>query len=196
MEEIEIRGKLNKASFERLTKLFNKEGKLVSHYHRLSVDISPGFDPKTRSWPNLDLIDLRVKKSNEKEAIIIKVGDFNAKKRPEIEIKLKNGQIINALRLLESLGFNQGMIYFGQNWEYEYKGFEVKLVQYGDNYFNWEIESHDKNLDPDGLAEELKLHPFAREEYKKEIDWQNLNLHQLYSLKTVEKILKENFKDD
>lgn len=193
MEEIEIRGKLSKADFERLTKLFRDSGKLIKHYHRLSVDISPGFDPKTRSWRNLNGVDLRVKKTNEKEKITLKIGDFNAKKREEIEIDLKEGQMINAVKLLEFLGFNKGMIYFWQSWEYDYAGFEVKLTQLAKEYYNWEIESHDKNLDPNSLAEELKLLPFARDEYKKEIDWQNLNLHQLYSLEAVEKILKEFF---
>lgn len=196
MFEIEIRGKLKKEDFERLVSLFEKDGKLINHYHRLSVDISPGFDPKTRSWKNLNGFDLRVKRTNEKEKITVKIGDFNAKKREEIEIDLKEGQMINAVKLLESLGFNKGMIYFWQSWEYEYEGFEVKLTQLAEEYYDWEIESHDKNLDPDTLAEKLKLTSFTREEYKKEIDWQNFNLHQLYSLKEVEKILKENFKDD
>lgn len=193
MEEIEIRGKLSKVDFERLTGLFNEKGRLINHYHRLSVDLSPGFDPETRSWPNPDLIDLRVKKSNEKEVIVVKLGDFHDKKREEIKIDLKEGEIIDALRLFEALGFNQGMIYFSQNWEYEYKGFEVKLVQYGADYFNWEIESHEENLNPNKLAEDLKLLPFTRKQYKKEVDWQNLNLHQLYSLPGVEKILKTSF---
>jgi len=194
MEEIEIRGKLEKADLERLTRLFDKKGKLINHYHRLSVDISPGFDAQTRSWPKPDHVDLRVRKSNKKEAIIIKTGDFSDKKREEIEIELKEGEIIDALKLFETLGFKEGMIYFGQSWEYEYEGFEVKLVKYGEDYFNWEIESHNENLDPNSLAEKLNLIPLTREEYKKEIDWQNLNLHQLYSLKVVEKILKENFR--
>lgn len=193
MEEIEIRGKLDKVGFERLTKLFNEKGKLINHYHRLSVDISPGFDPKTRSWPKPDLIDLRVKKSNEKEVIIIKVGDYNDKKREEIKIDLKEGEIIDTLKLFKALGFDQGMIYFSQNWEYEYEGFEVKLVQYRMDYFNWEIESHEESLDPNSLAEKLDLTPFTREEFKKEVDWQNLNLHKLYSLSEVERILKTNF---
>lgn len=193
MEEIEIRGKLNKADFERLTRLFNEKGKLIKHYHRLSVDISPGFDPKTRSWKNLDQTDLRIKKTNEKEKISVKIGDFNAKKREEIEIELKEGQMVNTVKLLESLGFNKGMIYFWQSWEYDYEGFEVKLTQLAKEYYDWEIESHDKNLDPNSLADKLNLIPFTRDEYKKEVDWQNLNLHQLYSLELVEKILKENF---
>ena len=43
------------------------------------------------------------------------------------------------------------------------------------------------------LAKELNLDPFTDKEYKKEINWQNFNLHQIFSLKAVEKILKENF---
>jgi adenylate cyclase class IV len=196
MFEIEIRGRLVKADFERLTKLLGEKGKLINHYHRLSVDISPGFDPQTRSWPNEDQLDLRVKKTNEKEKISVKIGDFSAKKREEIEIDLKEGHFLEALRMFEVLGFNKGIIYYWESWEYKYEGFEVKLTQLLKDHYNWEIESSGENLDPNILAEKLKLTPFTREEYKNEIDWQNLNLHQLYSLELAEKILKENFGND
>lgn len=193
MEEIEIRGKISKKDFERLNKLLSEQGKLIKHYHRLSIDLSPGFDPRTRTWPKDDLVDLRIKKTDRQEKITVKVGDFNAQKREELEINLAEGQLVEALKMFAALGFSQGMVYFGQNWEYEYRGFEVKLVQYANDYFNWEIESHQPDLDPNALAEKLNLHPFLKEEYKKEINWQNQNLHQLYSLKIVEKILQENF---
>jgi len=193
MFEIEIRGKLENADFKRLTRLFEKDGKLINHYHRLSVDISPGFDPKTRSWPNEDQLDLRIKKSNEKEKITVKIGDFNQKKREEIEIDLKEGHLLDTLRMFEVLGLDKGIIYYWESWEYKYEGFEVKLTQHLKDHYNWEIESTGENLDPNILAEKLNLTPFTREEYKKEIDWQNFNLHQLYSLETAEKILKENF---
>lgn len=193
MEEIEIRGKLSPPDFARLTKLLSNQGRLVSHYHRLSVDISPGFDPQTRTWNNVAQTDLRVKKSDRQEKLSVKIGDFHTKRRQEIEVALPEGQVTNALKLLAALGFDKGMVYFYQSWEYDYEGFSVKLTQYTPDYFSWEIESNDAALDPNILADELNLHPFTREEYRQEIDWQNQHLHQLYSLEEVEKILKANF---
>jgi len=52
MTEKEIRGKLSKDKFDELFKLLTSEGKLADHYHRLSIDLSPGFDPKTKTWKN------------------------------------------------------------------------------------------------------------------------------------------------
>ncbi len=193
MIEIEIRGKISLKDFERLSRLFRQEGKLIRHYHRLSVDLSPGFDPKTRSWPKDDQLDLRIKKTDEEEKISVKVGNINAQEREEVEIRLKEGEFEDAVKMFTALGFKQGMIYFWQSWEYVYKKFEVKLTRYGEEYYSLEIESPEKNLDPNVLAKELNLDPFTDKEYKKEINWQNFNLHQIFSLKAVEKILKENF---
>lgn len=193
MNEIEIRGKMSKRDFNRLTRLITKRGQLPDHYYRLSVDISPGFNPQTRMWNNPTQTDLRIKKSNQMEKISLKIGDYHKKEREEIDIDLEEGQFLNAVKLFEALGFNEGMVYFWQSWEFKRQGFEIKLSKLGENYFIWEIESRKNYAEPNLLAKDLKLTPFTKKEYKEEIRWQNRHLHQLYSYNLVEKMLKSPF---
>lgn len=191
MIEIEIRGKLSKEEFQRLHEKLSKEGQLISQYKRLSADLSPGFDPKTRTWEGSSEFDLRVKKSGELEKITVKIGEFHLKKRKEIDVALKSGEFLDAVLLLETLGFNKGMIYFWESWEFEYQGYEVKLSKYTDDYYTWEVESDIRKLDPNELAKSLNLSPFTKQEYKQAISRENKNIHKLYSFKLVEKLLKQ-----
>ncbi len=135
------------------------------------------------------MIDLRLKKSGKKEKIVVKTGYYASKKREEFEIDLKEGELIDALKLFEALGYKTGMIYLWKSRIYEYRGFEIKINEYPQSYFEWEIESENQNLDPDDLAKELNLKPFTEEEFQKEIDWKNNHLHDLYSLQKVAEIL-------
>ena len=111
MTEIEIRGKLSKDKFDELFKLLSDRGEIVDHYHRLSIDLSPGFDPVTKTWKNSSGTDIRLKKSDEKEKLSVKMGSFHEKERKEVEVKLQTGQFLSALDFLEALGYNSGMIY-------------------------------------------------------------------------------------
>jgi len=189
MNEVEVRGKLPGSDFERLKRLFSEKGKFVKDYKRLSVDLSPGFDPKTRSWPRGSKIDLRLKKSGKEEKVSVKVGDFHLKERPEIDLYLKGGQFLNAINLMVSLGFDEGMIYFWESWEFIFKGFEVKLSRYTHDYFTWEIESKDRKADPNDLARELGLVPYTKEEYRVAIDWENKNIHKLFKIEEIKSLL-------
>lgn len=190
MTEIEIRGKLLKQKFQDLMELLEKNGKLKDHYKRLSVDISPGFKEEDRSWENVTGVDLRIKKSGDKEKISAKMGKFTDKEREELDIKLEDGQIFSVIKMFVNLGFDSGMIYQWESWEFDYLGFEIKLSKYTDSYFTFEIESED-GRDPVILAKELGLVSYAEDEYKETINWENNNIHQLFSLERVEKILKD-----
>jgi hypothetical protein len=192
MTEIEIRGKLEKSEFEKLFELLQKSGKVVDHYHRLSIDLSPGFDPVTKTWKNSSGTDIRLKKSDDKEKISIKCGNFHDLARKEIDVKLQSGQFLSALDLLETLGYKSGMIYFWESWEYEYLGVEIKISKYSDDYFTFEIEGRD-NSDVEAIAKKLDLLPYSKEEYRKAIDWENQNIHRIYERGLVEKILVEEF---
>ncbi len=192
MIEIEIRGKLSTKDFIRLFDFFQKEGKLKDHYRRLSVDISPGFDEKTRKWNNPSKTDIRIKKSDDKEKISIKIGHFADKEREEIEAKLQPGEFLKALALFEALGFQSGMIYYWESWEFEYKNFEIKLSKYAKDYYIFEIETK-KGYDPDLLASELSLHPWSEKEYYEEIVWQNRNIHKIYKKSVAKKMLRTLF---
>jgi len=196
MDEIEIRGKVNRKEFEKLNAFLTKNAKLVDEYNRLTVDVSPGFNPKTRTWDQINKkldntqIDLRIKKSGNTEKISVKVGYYASKKRDEFEVNIKEGEIINSLKLFEALGYKTGMIYDWNSKLYKYKGYEIKITEYENGYMEWEIESQDPKYDPDELAKLLVLKPYTEEEFQKEIDWKNNNLHFLYSLEKVKEILK------
>jgi hypothetical protein len=192
MTEIEIRGKLSKGDFDRLFILFQKKGQLADHYHRLSIDLSPGFDPQSKTWKNPSGTDIRLKKSDDKEKISVKTGNFHNLERKEIEVKLQPGQFLNALDLLETMGHNTGMIYFWESWEFNYQGFEVKLSKYTEDYFIFEIEGKE-NSDVNSMAQKLNLIPYSPENYRQSIDWENQNIHQVYNKDTVQKILLEKF---
>ncbi len=187
-EEIEIRGKLHNIDVDRIFSLLEKDGNLIKHYKRLSVDISPGFDPVTKTWNNTDNLDLRIKKSDTEEKISLKVGNYNSINRKEIEVSIKSGEFLDAVSLFESLGFNKGMIYNWENWEFDYEGFEVKITKFKDDYYIWEIESKLDGGNPFEIAKKLNLKPFTKLEFKKEIDWQNNNINKLYSFEEIKKL--------
>jgi len=192
MIEIEVRGKLSKSDFDRLFELFQKDGKLIDHYHRLSLDLAPGFDAESKTWKNPSGMDIRLKKSDDKEKISVKIGNFHDLERKEIDVKIQSGQFLNALDLLETLGYKTGMIYFWESWEFDYLGFEIKLSKYTDGYYTFEIEGKESE-DVNGIADKLGLAIYSKEEYKAAIDWENQNIHQVYDRKLVEKILLTKF---
>ena len=192
MIEIEVRGKLSKSDFDRLFELFQKDGKLIDHYHRLSLDLAPGFDAESKTWKNPSGMDIRLKKSDDKEKISVKIGNFHDLERKEIDVKIQSGQFLNALDLLETLGYKTGMIYFWESWEFDYLGFEIKLSKYTDDYYTFEIEGKE-NRGVNGIADKLGLVIYSKEEYKAAIDWENQNIHQVYDRKLVEKILLTKF---
>ncbi len=191
-QEVEIRGRLDRERLDKLFFLFEKTAELKDHYRRLSVDLSPGFDPATRSWPQPSGTDIRLKKSDDEEKITLKTGNPSNLERTEIEIKLQPGQFLSALDFLESLGYNSGMIYFWESWEYIYREFEVKLSKYNLDYAVFEIESSNGG-DVNMLAHDLNIFPYNPGEYKAAIDWENQNIHCLYSRQLIEKILKTSF---
>lgn len=187
--EVEIRGKLSKNDFKRVARLLKTKGKLQKHYSRLSVDVSPGFNPKTRSWKNGSKFDLRLKKSGNAEKISLKVGQFHLKERREVEVEIKEGQFLKALELLEILGFDKGMVYFWESWEYCYQDFQVKLSKYTEDYYTWEIEAQKENSNPHTLAKILGLKPYSKKEYNRAINWENKHIHHLYEQKLVKNLL-------
>ena len=188
MTEIEIRGKFTKKLFDNLFKLLSQKGKLIDHYHRLSIDLSPGFDPITKTWPKSSGTDVRLKKSDHKEKLSIKTGNFHDLVRKEIEVKLQTGQFLHALDFLETLGFSSGMIYCWESWEFDYQKVEFKLSKYTDDYYTFEIEGKHSS-DIRSIAKQLNLKPYTQSQYKQAIDWENQNIHQPYDRKIVEKVL-------
>lgn len=190
MTETEIRGNLTPDEFLKLKNFLETNDKLLDTYKRLTVDLSPGFDPNLRTWTTGSGTDLRIKKSNSKEKISLKLGDYHAKTRREFDITLKPGQFLETVEMFIALGFDSGMVYFWESWEYEFEGFEVKVSEFNADYHQWEIESKGGG-DPDLLAKKLNLTPFSPESFKVAIDWQNQNVHELFSLDKVNTYLSK-----
>lgn len=192
MTEIEIRGQLSPKKFNQLFKLLTESGQISNHYHRLSIDLSAGFDPLKKTWENPTGVDIRLKKSDNHEKITLKIGNYHELERKEIEIKLQTGQFLNALEMLEVMGYQNGMVYFWESWEFDYLGTEIKLSKYTDDYFIFEIEGK-INTNVNDIAKKLSLTPYTEDQYRHSIDWQNQNIHHLYSKDLVNKYLQENF---
>lgn len=188
MTEIEIRGKISKTEFDNLFKLLSETGELADHCHRLSLDLSPGFDPKTKTWKNSSGTDIRLKKSDDKEKLSVKMGSFHEKERKEVEVKLQTGQFLSALDFLEALGYQSGMIYYWESWEFNYQGVEIKLSKYTDEYFTFEVEGKE-NSNVHDIANKLNLTAYSNHEYRQAIDWENQNIHKIYNKELIEKLL-------
>jgi len=192
MTEIEIRGKLSKDKFDELFKLLTSGGEFADHYHRLSIDLSPGFDPETKTWKNSSGTDIRLKKSDDKEKLSVKMGSFHEKERKEVEVKLQTGQFLSALDFLGALEYQSGMIYYWESWEFNYRGVEIKLSKYTDDYFTFEIEGKE-NSDVEAIAKGFELTSYTQEQYRQAIDWENQNIHQLYTRELTENLLKSKY---
>lgn len=196
-DEIEIRGACSKNQFHTLQKFLEEKGRFEKTFKRLTVDISPGFDPRTRRWDlsRSGALDLRLKKTDEEEKISLKFGNFHEVTRKELEVIVQTGQFLATVELFKSLGFNQGMIYFWESWVYEYEGVEVKITKYTDDYCLWEIEARGEvgEMGISKVAQELHLQPLDIQGYKDQIDYANDHIHQLFSPEAVEELLKAHF---
>ncbi|MDO8429476.1 MAG: hypothetical protein Q7S88_02505 [Candidatus Daviesbacteria bacterium] len=197
MTEIEIRGLLNKKEAKKLKDFLDKKARFEKSFKRLSVEISPGFDPLSRSWSE-NRLNLRIKKSNQEEKISLKVGEESFSKLEEHEVILSPGQFVPTLQIFSNLGFDQGMIYFWESWVYEYLGVEIKISRYTEEEFMWEIEARGelggKALEKiNNIAQKLKLRPLNFEEFLVEVKRQNLEIFELFSLKRVEELLVQHY---
>jgi hypothetical protein len=198
MNEVEIRGVLDQAKAENLKDFLDKNAKFEKTFKRLSVDISPGFDPKTRLW-NQHNINLRIKKSDQEEKISLKYGDSFSDTVAEHEVIINQGQLLEALKIFEVLGFGSGMIYFWESWVYEYLNCEVKLSKYSEDKYMWEIEARGNIPDNEarevvyGLAKELDLVALTADEYKAEALDQVQNFFEIYSSENLHKYLENHF---
>src|SRR6185503_12124875 len=103
MIEVEIRGRLDKAGFDRLKEFMDKNGKhLESHEREMYLLFNyPGYDED----PTAREVDIRLRKSDEFCEIIVKkkAGDHNTA-RQEISLPLAVKDLAVARKVLSALG--------------------------------------------------------------------------------------------
>lgn len=199
MYEVEIRGILNKKQFLELKEFLDNFGNFERIFEMLSIEISPGFNPETRKWQQSG-INFRLKRSGDSERITLKYGDLMSDTVEEHEVLLASNQLIPALKLFSRLGFDKGLIMFWTRWLYGYRGFEVNLNKYTEDYYMWEIDAKDKFGSEEEarkgvyeLAEDLHLKPLSAEEFRVAADYQNQNIFELYSIERVRELVKKEF---
>jgi len=156
MIEVEIRGRLDKAGFDRLKQFMEKSGKHIQSHERemyLLLDY-PGFDID----PNVRSTDIRLRRTDDFCEIMLKrnVGAHNAA-REEISLPLGVSELAEAKKMLSALGHKQaiGM----QRWKdiYIYQGVEWSLVRTPKDYFYYEAELVVENgVNPDAAHKQLE----------------------------------------
>lgn len=197
MYEIEIRGVQNKKEAKGLKDFLDREAKFEETFKRLSVELVSDATPEIRENFRKKMT-FRIKKSDGKEKISLKYGDWRKNQVGEVEVDIQSGQILKAIKLFEELGFIGLLVLFWESWVYEYKGCEVKVSKFLDDYYMWEIEARQTTeqeaIDEiQQLAKTLGLEPITGEAFAELTKWQNDNIWGPYNPAKVEQILKDEF---
>ncbi len=197
MYEIEIRGVLNAKEAGKLKSFLERQAKFEEEFKRLSVEMILDVNQKTRDFFHKNLT-FRIKKSDNKEKISLKYGDWRKDQVGEVEVEIKSGQILQTIKLFGEMGFKGILVLFWESWVYEYKGCELKLSKVNEDYYMWEIEARETKEQEAidevyGLAKELGLEPITGEKFAELTEWQNKNLWGDYSLEKVTEKLKTEF---
>jgi adenylate cyclase class IV len=128
--EIELRGPLGKAGFQKLLRFLKKEAKFIKRSKR-----------KTFVFHTNDkTLDLKVRTTDGNSEIVVKKGFWGAKKREEIILPIKISQVDKAKKLLAALGYKTGIVPLRETFVFEYKDIEFSLVKCPKSYYFYEAE--------------------------------------------------------
>jgi predicted adenylyl cyclase CyaB len=144
MVEVEIRGRLDDADYNRIRALMQKEGELLETQDREMILLRdyPGYshDPIVRET------DIRLRNTNGNCEIMLKrkTADHNVA-RSELSLKLQGSDLTSAKEIMKALGFARGIWMHRKKEVYRYKGIEWSLVDVplGLRYFEAEEEVAD-----------------------------------------------------
>lgn len=139
MVEVEIRGRLDTAGFDKLKSFMEENGKHIESHERemyLLFDY-PGYDAD----PIVREVDIRLRNTNGFCEIMLKrkAGDGNSA-RHEISLPLKVDDLATAKEVVKAFGCKTGLKMFRAKDMYEYKGIEWSLVRTPKDYFYYEAE--------------------------------------------------------
>lgn len=121
-------------------------------------------------------VDLRVRITNGDPELIVKEGSFTGShSRKEVSINFSKEEIQDYIDFLSILGWNIGVMYATEKWDYEYKGTKFSLVKIHDYGYNFEIEMTSESQETEEIKEklstlikELGLDYFSEEELNKQ----------------------------
>lgn len=128
--EIEFRGPLTKAGFQKLLGFLKRKGRFVKKTKRKTFVFFT--DDKT--------LDLKVRTTDGESEIVVKKGFWGARKREEIVLPIETKLVGVAQELLAALGYEEGVIALRETEVFVYKDVELSLVKCPKNYYFYEAE--------------------------------------------------------
>ena len=135
--EVEIRGPLSAAQYEKLASYFAKEGKEKGKKERVLIDYStylPGGVEERKK-------DIRVRVTNGIPEIVVKVGEWGGtEQRKELSMLGKPGEFDTLVEIFGHLGFKKGTLAERKSRVFEYKGIEFALVEVPGHSYYFEAE--------------------------------------------------------
>ncbi len=178
MIEVEVRGKLDEAGYEKLKSFLSSKGYFKGKHKRemyLLYDY-PGYDED----PTKREVDIRLRNTDGFCEIMLKnkASDSNHA-RHEISLPLKDVTLDKAKEIVKALGCKKGLKMVREKEIFDYKGVEWSLVTCPKNirYYEAELEVdgsanidqiHQKLIDQ---AVEVGVKPLSDDEMKEFIFW-------------------------
>lgn len=175
--EVEIRGPLEKDSFNKLKEFFDKNAKFIIKEERLSLLYFRDCIPKDVEEIKDDKVGLRLRTTNKNAEIILKYGKWaGSDTRKEISIPIKISKFDEAIEFFNILGWYICVVYDTKTYVYNYKNIEFSLVDISNFGYSYEAEliASDKK-DIEKLrsrilvaCKELELREYRKGEFEKQ----------------------------
>lgn len=128
--EIEFRGPLTKADYQKLFQFLKKNGRFLKKWQRETYV----FHTRDKA------LDLKVRTTNRASEIVVKKGFWGARKREEIILPIASKHVQTAQQFMVALGYNSGTIASRTTFLFEYQCLEFALIKCPKNYYFYEAE--------------------------------------------------------
>ncbi len=156
MIEVEVRGRLTEAEFNKLEKFLKENGGFVRHQDREMILLT-NYAGYADDFVGRD-IDIRLRDTNGECEIMLKEKVSNSA-RNEISLKLKDGNLDNAKTVVKALGCKQGIWMKRVSNVYKYKDAEWAIVHAPPHIYYYEVEQ--EAIDANQVA---KIHEYLAEQ--------------------------------
>lgn len=190
--EVETRGQLSKADYDRLKKYLETNGMFVEKKERILIDYSTlnendGMEKRTK--------DVRLRVTNGIPEIIIKIGKWGADEaRKEISIKAASGTFDDLVEVFAHLGWKRGVLCVRNSLVYNYKDIEFALVEVPGHSYYFEAEMMIEKAESKitavnhikDICAELKLKTFTQKDFFDYLEILNTKVNEIFDYDQVE----------
>jgi len=174
--EVEVRGILSPEQEEMLKSFLKSKGQFKEMKKRVLIDYSlflPDGGIRNRSK------DIRLRVTNGKPEIIVKVGEWGANEmRQEISVLTAPGTFDSLVQIFGIIGLTKGALCIRNSEVYDYEGIEFSIVEVPNHskYFEAEkvvpdgIDSQKIHQEIKKFCQELGLKPFDKESFMRYLE--------------------------